>query len=96
MTYKIIVSPRAQKEIENAVEYYGLYSSLVPKRFVVALLKAYKTLSQTPFFEYRYKEIMSFKIDIFPYSLFYVVDEKNKKIRILSCFHNKRNPRNQP
>lgn len=28
MAYKIIVSPRAQKEIENAIDYYALYSVL--------------------------------------------------------------------
>jgi hypothetical protein len=27
MAYKIIVSPRAQKEIENAIDYYALNSS---------------------------------------------------------------------
>jgi toxin ParE1/3/4 len=26
MAYKIIISPRAQKEIENAIDYYALYS----------------------------------------------------------------------
>jgi hypothetical protein len=28
MAYKIIVSPRAQKEIENAIDYYALYSAI--------------------------------------------------------------------
>ncbi len=27
MAYKIIVSPRAQKEIENAIDYYALHST---------------------------------------------------------------------
>jgi hypothetical protein len=26
MAYKVIVSPRAQKEIENVINYYALYS----------------------------------------------------------------------
>jgi hypothetical protein len=33
MAYKIIVSPRAQKEIENAIDYYALYSIDAPIRF---------------------------------------------------------------
>lgn len=31
MAYKIIVSPRAQKEIENAIDYYALHSSNATK-----------------------------------------------------------------
>jgi hypothetical protein len=30
MIYGIIVSPRAQKEIENAIDYYALYSVNAP------------------------------------------------------------------
>lgn len=48
MAYNVIVSPRAHKEIENAIDYYALYE-----------------------------------------------DDKNT-IRILSCFHNKRNPNKKP
>jgi hypothetical protein len=35
MAYKLIVSPRAQKEIENAVDFYALYSSNAGQNFVV-------------------------------------------------------------
>jgi len=28
--YKLIISPRAEREIENALEYYSLYSKTVP------------------------------------------------------------------
>jgi hypothetical protein len=34
MAYSIIVSPRAQKEIENAIDYYALYSADAPENFV--------------------------------------------------------------
>ena len=34
MTYKIIVSPRAQKEIEDAIDYYSLKSQKAPKTFI--------------------------------------------------------------
>lgn len=39
MDYKIIVSPRAQKEIENAIDYYVLYSIGVPMYFKLHLKK---------------------------------------------------------
>ena len=39
MAYKVIVSPRAQKEIENAIDYYALYSSnaLPSPSFVIVI-----------------------------------------------------------
>jgi plasmid stabilization system protein ParE len=37
MVYKIIVSPPAQKEIENAIDYYSLYSVEAPKTFITLL-----------------------------------------------------------
>ena len=40
MVYSIIISPRAQKEIENAVDYYALYSVNAPSKFINALTAA--------------------------------------------------------
>ena len=55
MTFKIIVSPRAQKEIENAIDYYALYSTDAPKDFISVLKETYATLESNPFFRVRYK-----------------------------------------
>ena len=44
MAYKIIVSPRAQKEIENSIDYYALYSEIAPKDFIDAIRDSYFTL----------------------------------------------------
>ncbi len=96
MAYKVIVSPRAQKEIENAMDYYALYSSDAPQNFIAELSETYSILETNPFFSIRYKNIRSLKITKFPYSLFYVIDEKQNLVRILSCFHNKRNPTKRP
>ena len=40
MAYKIIVSPRAQKEIENAIDYSALYSTDAPENFIHVLKEA--------------------------------------------------------
>ncbi|MCB9261654.1 MAG: type II toxin-antitoxin system RelE/ParE family toxin [Flavobacteriales bacterium] len=47
--FNIIISPRAQKEIENAIDYYCLYSGNAPEKFVVALKEAYQTLQEIPY-----------------------------------------------
>ena len=96
MAYKTIVSPRAQSEIEDAIDYYALYSTETPIHFISILKKAYQTLETNPFFKVCYKNVRALKLKRFPYSLFYIIDENMGIVRILSCFHNKRNPDKRP
>ena len=96
MAYSIIVSARAQKEIENAIDFYTLYSTNAPKTFISMLGNTYHTLASNPFFEIQYKNIRALKIHKFPYSLYFTVNEAEKSIKVLACFHNKRNPKARP
>jgi len=96
MAYRIVVSPRAQKEIENAIDYYALYSEDAPQNFVVILKNTYDRLAEDPFFRVRYKNVRAVKIRKFPYLLYFVVDETKNTVRVLSCFHNKGNPNKRP
>ena len=96
MAYSLIVSSRAQKEIENASEYYALYSNNAPIKFIVALNNTYETLKSNPFFVVNYKNVRTLKLKKFPYSLYFVVNEKQRTVKVLSCFHNKRNPYKRP
>lgn len=96
MAYNIIVSPAAQKEIENAVEFYVSKSNLAPINFIKAIQDTYETLALNPFFRLRYKNVRALRIKKFPYSLYFVINEDKNIIRILSCFHNRRNPKKRP
>lgn len=96
MAYKIIVSPRAQKEIENAIDYYALYSVDAPVNFIASLKEAYSTLETNPVFRVRYKNVRALKIKRFPHSLYFIINDDKNTVRVLSCFHNKRNPKKRP
>lgn len=98
MAYKIIIYhfARAQKEIENAIDYYALYGSKAPLNFITFLKDTYNAIQTNPFFKVRYKNIRALKINKFPYSLFFVINETQKTVKVLSCFHNKRNPNKRP
>lgn len=96
MAYRIIVSPRAQKEIENAIDYYALYSDNAPANFINSLHNSYNTITLNPFFKVRYKNIRAYKISKFPYTLYFTISEEQNLIRVLACFHNKRNPNKRP
>jgi toxin ParE1/3/4 len=96
MVYKIIVSPRAVKEIENAVEYYSLYSAKAPLHFIDEIKQCYLQLESNPFLRVRYNNIRSIGLKKFPFSLYYVINELRNSVRILSCFHDKRDPDSRP
>jgi len=44
MIYKIIISPRAQMDIENNIDYNSMYSVDAPVNFIAVLKEAYATL----------------------------------------------------
>ncbi len=96
MVYKLIISPRAQKEIENAIDYYSLYSKKAPQSFINFLNDAYSTLQTNPFFSIHYDKIRSLKINKFPFSIYFTINEIQKTVRVLACFHAKRNPNKRP
>lgn len=96
MAYKILVSIRAQKEIEDAIDFYDLYSDVAPIYFVTAIKNAYSSLELNPFYRVRYKNIRAIKLRRFPFSLYFTINEEKDIVTILSCFHNKRNPKKRP
>jgi toxin ParE1/3/4 len=96
MDYNIIVSPRAQKEVEQAIDCYIPNLDDAPNNFIKQLQKVYDILKINPFFRIRYKNVRSLKIKKYPYSLYFIVNENRKTVRVLSCFHNKRDPEKRP
>lgn len=96
MGFKIIISSRAYKEIDSAIEFYKERSNVAPQKFVATLNEAYHSLEISPFFRKRYKNVRAFKIKKYPYSLYFIVNESRSIVRILSCFHNKRSPKSRP
>lgn len=96
MIYNVIVSPRAQIEIENAIDYYAQINEKIPQDFIAIIQQTYATLKINPFFSICYKNIRALKVRKFPYSLYFVIDEDKYVVRILSCFHNRRNPNKRP
>ncbi|MFN6090264.1 MAG: type II toxin-antitoxin system RelE/ParE family toxin [Cyclobacteriaceae bacterium] len=92
MVYKVIVSPRAQKEIENSIDYYTANSTNAPQNFVASLKNSYSQLAVNPYCRLRYKDVRSLKLRKFPFSLYFVIHESSNTVRVLSCFHDKRDP----
>ena len=96
MAYSIVITERARQEIKNAIDYYASYSSVAPINFSAVLEDAFDTLITYPFFAVRYKNVRALKLKRFPYSLYFIVDDKKGSVRVISCFHNKQNPYKRP
>jgi toxin ParE1/3/4 len=97
MACRVIVSSRAQKEIENAIDFYALYSVNAPSKFIASLNETYNSITEnTNIFRVRYKNIRALKLNKFPYALYFNVNQTQNLVRVLSCFHSNRNPEKRP
>ena len=96
MVFKVIVSKRAQQEIENAIAYYSEINKSLAQKFYNAVEANYKKLETNPYFQNRYKEFRAIPLKKFPFLIFYHVDEDKHIIKILSCFHTSRSTKKYP
>jgi mRNA-degrading endonuclease RelE of RelBE toxin-antitoxin system len=96
MGFKILVSKKAQDEIENATAYYAEINSNLAFKFYTELTETYKKLELNPTYQIRYKNYRAIPLKIFPFLLFYVFDEENEIIKILSCFHTSKKTKKYP
>ena len=97
MIYKIIVSPIACQNIENAIEYYiDKVSKKVAADFLKDYRKTYKTLQINPFYQFHDNNYRFLPFDKFPYVAFYIVDEPSNTIFLNAVFHTSQNPDKYP
>ncbi|KOP35716.1 type II toxin-antitoxin system RelE/ParE family toxin [Flavobacterium sp. WLB] len=93
MNYKIIVSPIALKNIEEAVEYYiSKVSKKVALGFLNDYKKVYKALQINPFCQFHDNNYRYIPFKKFPYIAFFIVDELSKTIFLNAIFHTSQNP----
>ncbi len=95
MKYKILFSLRAEKEFDEVLEYYIDNSFQSGENFSRRFIKAINKLDTNSDQRLRYKEVRSIKLEKYPFTLFYKFNKEKGLIKILSCFHDKRNPTNR-
>lgn len=96
MDFKILVSPRAQIEIEDITDFYFDASINVLIQFEERLKESYSNLIINPYFQKRYKDFHGIPLKQFPFILLYKIDEDKRIIKILSCFHTSRDSKKYP
>lgn len=97
MSYNVIVSPLASKNIENILEYY-IYkvSKKVAFHFLEDYKTTYKALQINPFYQFHDTNYRFLPFDKFPYIAFFIVDEASKTVFLNAVFHTSQNPEKHP
>lgn len=96
MAYKIVLSPKAEIEIDDAIQYYNQFSKSAAKSFKKQLSNSYKKIRVNPFFEKKYNNIRFLPFSKYPYIVLFRIDEVAKKAFVLSVFCTHQNPGKYP
>lgn len=96
MVYKIVLSPKAVIEIDDAIQYYNQFSKSAAKSFKKQLSGSYKKIRLNPFFEKRYNNVRFLPFPKYPYIVLFRIDEIAKKVFVLSVFCTHQNPEKYP
>ena len=91
MSYRLIIRPEAELDLEDAFIWYESQETGLGSEFVRAIDNCISTIGRNPL-AYRliYQQTRRALVRRFPYCLFYIVEQDT--IFIIACFHSKRNP----
>jgi hypothetical protein len=94
MAFKIKVLLSAQKDPENAVEYYHKISSTLSERFYSEFLNLNSIFRNQSFFEVKYKSVRTYKLRSFPYLVHFVINENINLVTIIAVVFDKQEKNN--
>ena len=93
MSYKIVVTPDAIENIDNAIYYYKKeVSTSVAKLFIDDYKKTIKDIQKTKYFQFFFEDFRGNPMKKFPFIVFYTIGENIKTIIIKAVFHTSQNP----
>jgi plasmid stabilization system protein ParE len=94
LTFRAIISTRAEKKIEDAWAWYEDRQVGLGDRFIKEVVGQIRQVELYPeTYAARYKTFREASVPIFPYILIYKINKTQKLVYILSVFHAKRNPK---
>lgn len=93
MNYELTVRSDAEREIDEAFNWYEEQSAGLGKEFLRAIEAALFTIIREPLaYQLIHKKIRRILLRRFPHALFYIVEEN--RIVVTACFHQNRHPMN--
>jgi len=91
--FKVIILPEANADIKEAAGWYNDRQRRLGKRFTKHLRAKVKTIQRNPKSNrIRYDNVRTAVLNVFPFMIHYLIDEKNKIIIVTAVLHTSRNP----
>ena len=93
MSYKIKLLPIALKDLKEAKKWYADKNEKLAIEFKHEVNKEIDYIKQyAEHYQLRYKELRQSLVTRFPYAIFYLVEEEQKRIVFFGVLHTSRNP----
>ena len=94
LSYFIIFSSRAQKEIASAWDWYEERQQGLGDRFIQEVVRKAQLIEQNPErYPTRYNSYKETILSTFPFLIIYRINKRKKSIRIVSVFHTSLHPK---
>lgn len=93
MGYKIKLLPVVHRELRKAKKWYNEQKGELGEEFKEAVNTEIAYIKEHPEnYQKKYKELRQSLVTRFPYAIFYLVEEQEKRVIIFGVLHTKRNP----
>lgn len=97
MSYKIIITPDAEFQLDESTDYYQKFvSKKVSANFLKEFKKTCQSIKKVKYFQTCFLEFKAVPMKKFPFLIFYTLDETNELIIIKAVFHTSQNPEKYP
>jgi hypothetical protein len=97
LSYNIILSPIAAKNLEDGIYFYmDLPDKKVVKKFILDYQKTLNALKTNPYFQCHENNYRFLPFKKFPFVVFFIVDEKGKTVFLNAIFHTSQNSEKYP
>ena len=94
MSWDYTLHELAQKDYENAVEWYATKSIKLANDLIGEIEHSLKLISENPNrWRQEHENFRELKINKFPYQIVYLVDEYEKHVLIVAVFHTSNDPK---
>lgn len=93
MSYKIKLLPIVHADLRKAKKWYHDKNATLAKEFKIEVDKEIDYIGEHPeHYQIKYKELRQSSVTRFPYGIFYLVEEEQKRIIVFGVLHTSRNP----
>ena len=87
MEYEVGFTKESRNEVNRAVEYYEGIQPKLSLKLIEEIELATILLSHSPHFQYKKNNLRAYRLKVFPYTMYYYIDELEKRVVIIHFRH---------